>query len=150
LGPSAQGDQGLRVRYRDALGAPAFSASLRARLPQGLEVIDWTQDNATYFRAVRIEKTMMSIILLLIVAVAAFNIVAMLVMVVTDKRTDIAILRTLGTSPRRVMGVFITQGLVIGWAGVALGIVLGRLIAFHVDTIVPFLQHTFGFQIMDS
>ncbi|MGB6486021.1 MAG: lipoprotein-releasing ABC transporter permease subunit [Steroidobacteraceae bacterium] len=147
LGPS---DQGLRVRYRDALDAPAISAALRTRLPRGLEVIDWTQDNADYFRAIRIEKTMMSLILLLIVAVAAFNIVAMLVMVVTDKRTDIAILRTFGASPRRVMGVFLTQGLVIGWLGVALGVALGLLLAFNVDTIVPFLQNTFGFQIFSS
>jgi lipoprotein-releasing system permease protein len=150
LAPSAQSDEGLRVRYRDALAAPTFSAALRARLPQGFEVIDWTQDNADYFRAIRIEKTMMSLILLLIVAVAAFNIVAMLVMVVTDKRTDIAILRTFGTSPRRVMGVFLTQGLVIGWLGVALGIALGLALAFNVDTIVPFLQNTFGFQIFSS
>ena len=105
---------------------------------------DWTQDNANYFRAIRIEKTMMSLILLLIVAVAAFNIVAMLVMVVTDKRTDIAILRTFGAAPRRVMGIFLTQGLVIGWLGVALGVVLGLLLAFNVDTIVPFLEHTFA------
>ena len=150
LGPSGQGDQGLRVRYRDALGAPAFTASLRTRLPHDVQVIDWTQDNADYFRAIRIEKTMMSLILLLIVAVAAFNIVAMLVMVVTDKRTDIAILRTFGASPRRVMGVFLTQGLVIGWLGVALGVALGLVLAFHVDTIVPFLQNTFGFQIFSS
>ncbi|HEX3844415.1 MAG TPA: lipoprotein-releasing ABC transporter permease subunit [Steroidobacteraceae bacterium] len=150
LGPSAQGDQGLRVRYHDALGAPTFSASLRARLPQGFQVIDWTQDNADYFRAIRIEKTMMSLILLLIVAVAAFNIVAMLVMVVTDKRTDIAILRTFGASPRRVMGIFLTQGLVIGWLGVALGVALGLTLAFNVGTIVPFLQSTFGFQIFSS
>jgi len=150
LGPSGQGDQGLRVRYHDALGAPTFSANLRTRLPQGFQVIDWTQDNADYFRAIRIEKTMMSLILLLIVAVAAFNIVAMLVMVVTDKRTDIAILRTFGASPRRVMGVFLTQGLVIGWLGVALGVGLGLVLAFNVDTIVPFLQNTFGFQIFSS
>jgi lipoprotein-releasing system permease protein len=150
LGPAARGDQGLRVRYRNALDAPALSAGLRTRLPKGLEVIDWTQDNADYFHAIRIEKTMMSLILLLIVAVAAFNIVAMLVMVVTDKRTDIAILRTFGASPRRVMGVFLTQGLVIGWLGVALGVALGLALAFNVDTIVPFLQNTFGFQIFSS
>ncbi|MFI4885499.1 MAG: lipoprotein-releasing ABC transporter permease subunit [Steroidobacterales bacterium] len=150
LGAAARADQGLRVRYRDALGAPTFTASLRSRLPHGLEVIDWTQDNADYFRAIRIEKTMMSLILLLIVAVAAFNIVAMLVMVVSDKRTDIAILRTLGASPRRVMGVFLTQGLFIGWLGVALGVALGLALAFNVDTIVPFLQNTFGFQIFSS
>lgn len=150
LGAAAQGDQGLRVRYRDALDAPTFTAGLRTRLPPGLQAIDWTQDNADYFRAIRIEKTMMSLILLLIVAVAAFNIVAMLVMVVTDKRTDIAILRTFGASPRRVMGVFLTQGLVIGWLGVALGVALGLALAFNVDTIVPFLQNTFGFQIFSS
>src|SRR6202011_3205523 len=89
-------------------------------------------------------------ILLLIVAVAAFNIVAMLVMVVTDKRTDIAIVRTFGAEPRRVMGIFITQGLVIGWLGVALGVALGLLLALHVDTIVPFLERTLRFQIMDA
>ena len=150
LGPAARGDEGLRVRYRDALDAPAISARLRARLPRGFQVIDWTQDNADYFHAIRIEKTMMSLILLLIVAVAAFNIVAMLVMVVTDKRTDIAILRTFGASPRRIMGVFLTQGLVIGWLGVALGVGLGLALAYNVRTIVPFLQNTFGFQIFSS
>ena len=86
----------------------------------------------------------------LIVAVAAFNIVAMLVMVVTDKRTDIAIVRTFGAAPPRVMGIFITQGLVIGWLGVLSGIALGLALAFNVGTIVPFLEHTFGFQFMDA
>jgi len=142
--------EGLRVRFHDPLAAPELAARIRALLPGSFSVIDWTVDNASYFRAVRIEKTMMALILLLIVAVAAFNIVAMLVMVVTDKRTDIASLRTFGTSPRRVMGVFVTQGLVIGWFGVLLGITLGVLLARNVDTIVPFLEHTFGFQIMDA
>src|SRR5256884_3684350 len=128
----------------------AVAARLRALLPGGLEVSDWTQDNANYFRAIRIEKTMMSLILLLIVAVAAFNIVAMLVMVVTDKRTDIAIMRTFGAAPARVMGIFITQGLVIGWLGVALGVGLGLELALHVETIVPFLERTFRFQILDA
>ena len=85
----------------------------------------------------------------LIVAVAAFNIVATLVMVVTDKRTDIAILRTLGLSPRGVLAVFMTQGVLIGWVGTALGVGLGLLLAFNVGTIVPFLQNTFGFYILD-
>ena len=88
--------------------------------------------------------------LLLVVGVAAFNIVAMLVMVVTDKRTDIAIVRTFGAAPARVMGIFVTQGLVIGWLGVLLGVVIGVAIALHVDSIVPFLEHTFHFQIMDA
>jgi lipoprotein-releasing system permease protein len=150
LAPDLQGAQGLRIRCDDALAAPRVAERVRAVLPAGFEIIDWTVDHATYFRAVRIEKTMMALILLLIVAVAAFNIVAMLVMVVTDKRTDIAILRTLGASPRRVMSVFITQGLVIGWFGVALGIGLGVLLALNVDVIVPVLEHTFRFQIMDA
>jgi len=150
LGPAGTVSEGLRVRLQDVLAAPAVAARLAAQLPRTLAVSDWTRDNANYFRAIRIEKTMMSLILLLIVAVAAFNIVAMLVMVVTDKRTDIAILRTFGAAPRRVMGIFITQGLVIGWLGVALGTALGLLLALHVDTIVPFLEHTFRFQIMDA
>jgi len=150
LGPPGTVSEGLQVRLADVLSAPQVAAQLRAQLPSALEVSDWTRDNANYFRAIRIEKTMMSLILLLIVAVAAFNIVAMLVMVVTDKRTDIAIMRTFGAAPRRVMGIFITQGLVIGWLGVALGVVLGLLLAFHVDTIVPFLERTFRFQIMDA
>ncbi len=148
LGVAASGE-GLHVRFTDPLAAPRLSERIRAVLPAGLEIIDWTADNAGYFRAIRIEKTMMSLILLLIVAVAAFNIVAMLVMVVSDKRTDIAILRTLGAAPRRVMGVFITQGLVIGWVGVALGIAVGVSLALNVTTIVPALEHTFGFSIMD-
>jgi lipoprotein-releasing system permease protein len=150
LGPEGTASEGLRLRLTDALAAPAIAARVRAALPAGFEVSDWTQDNANYFRAIRIEKTMMSLILLLIVAVAAFNIIAMLVMVVTDKRTDIAIVRTFGAAPRRVMGIFITQGLVIGWLGVALGVVLGLALALNVSTIVPFLEHTFRFQIMDS
>jgi len=150
LSAAGAASEGLQLRLHEALAAPAVAARLRARLPQGFEVSDWTQDNANYFRAIRIEKTMMSLILLLIVAVAAFNIVAMLVMVVTDKRTDIAILRTFGAAPRRVMGIFITQGLVIGWLGVALGVVLGLTLALNVDTIVPFLERTFRFQIMDA
>ena len=148
--PAGGLDQGLRVRYRQALEAPRFSARLRARLPASVRVVDWTQDNAAYFHAIRIEKTMMALILLLIVAVAAFNIVAMLVMVVTDKRTDIAILRTFGASPRRVLAIFLTQGLTIGWLGVALGVALGLALAFHVNAVASFLQHTFGFQIFNS
>ncbi len=150
LGAKGAVSEGLRVRVRDVLSAPAVAARLRTLLPSTFEVSDWTRDNANYFRAIRIEKTMMSLILLLIVAVAAFNIVAMLVMVVTDKRTDIAIVRTFGASPRRVMGIFITQGLVIGWLGVLFGIALGLALAFNVDIIVPFLERTFRFQIMDA
>jgi lipoprotein-releasing system permease protein len=150
LAPGQENGVGLRIRFKDVLATPQLTAQLRKLLPKGFDVTDWTQDNASYFRATRIERTMMSLILFLIVAVAAFNIVAMLVMVVTDKRTDIAILRTFGASPRKVMGVFITQGLVIGWLGVAIGLALGLIIALNVGTIEPFLEHTFGFQIFDA
>src|SRR5581483_6645746 len=150
LVPGQRNGVGLRIRFKDVLQASALSGKLRTLLPKRFEVTDWTQDYASYFRATRSERTMMSLILFLIVAVAAFNIVAMLVMVVTDKRTDIAILRTFGASPRKVLGVFITQGLVIGWLGVVVGLILGLLIAFNVSTIEPFLEHTFGFQIFDS
>jgi lipoprotein-releasing system permease protein len=148
--PGGGAGEGLRIRFHDALSAPVLAAKLRPQLPNDFELFDWTQDNANYFRAVRIEKTMMSLILMMIVGVAAFNIVSMLVMVVTDKRTDIAILRTFGASPRRVMGIFVTQGLVIGWLGVALGLAVGLGVALHVDTIVPFLEQTFHFQIFDA
>jgi lipoprotein-releasing system permease protein len=150
LAPGGGAAEGLRIRFKDALSAAVLSARLRPKLPAEFELFDWTQDNANYFRAVKIEKTMMSLILMMIVGVAAFNIVAMLVMVVTDKRTDIAILRTFGASPRRVMGVFMTQGLVIGWLGVALGLAVGLGIALNIDTLVPFLEQTFHFQIFDA
>jgi lipoprotein-releasing system permease protein len=144
------GGEGLRIWFDNAFDAPKFASDVRKALPKSFEVFDWTQDNASYFRAIRIEKTMMGIILLLIVAVAAFNIVAMLVMVVTDKRTDIAILRTFGVLPRQIMSVFVTQGVVIGWLGVFLGVVLGVTLALNVDVLVPFLERTFRFQILDS
>ncbi|HEX4648763.1 MAG TPA: lipoprotein-releasing ABC transporter permease subunit [Steroidobacteraceae bacterium] len=150
LAPAGSAGEGLRVWVRDVLQAPEVAGRLRALLPNTLEVSDWTRDNADYFRAIRIEKTMMSLILLLIVAVAAFNIVAMLVMVVTDKRTDIAIVRTFGAAPVRVMGIFVTQGLVIGWLGVGLGVALGLALALNVGTIVPFLERTFHFQTFDA
>jgi lipoprotein-releasing system permease protein len=146
---AAAGDMGLRLRFANALNAPALSQGLRRLLPANLQIIDWTADNASYFRAIRIEKTMMSLILLLIVAVAVFNIVAMLVMTVTDKRNDIAILRTLGASPRTVMGVFITQGLVIGWVGVAMGVGLGVLLTVNMSHIEPFLERSLGFHLFD-
>ena len=110
---------------------------------------DWSIENASYFRAVRIEKTMMALILLLIVAVAAFNIVAALVMVVNEKRTDIAILRTVGISPRSIVAVFMTQGMVIGWFGTLLGTALGLILALNVGTIVPFLEGLFGAHVFD-
>ncbi len=143
------GPTGIRLKFDDVLKAPELARSAAARLGPGLHVRDWTEDNEAYFRAIRIEKTMMGLILMLIVAVAVFNIVATLVMVVNDKRTDIAILRTLGLSPRGVVAVFMTQGVLIGWLGTAVGVGLGLALACNVDVIVPFLEQTFGFHFMD-
>jgi len=147
--PTAQAG-GLRLRFDEALDAPAIMPSVRDLAPAGSVARDWTQDNASYFRAIRIEKSMMALILLLIVTVAAFNIVAMLVMVVNDKRTDIAILRTFGASPRRVMGVFVTQGLVIAWLGVLAGVLLGVVLAVNVGSIVPAIEGLLGMRLLDA
>ncbi|MFO1504698.1 MAG: lipoprotein-releasing ABC transporter permease subunit [Steroidobacteraceae bacterium] len=158
LGAARSGSVGLAVQVPDALDAPATAARIRAALPpqdrgadgHGVVVSDWTQEHASYFRAIRIEKTMMALILLLVVGVAAFNIVAMLVMVVTDKRTDIAILRTLGAEPGTMARVFVVQGLVIGWAGVVGGVLLGMAIACNVGPILGFLGRAFGLEVFDS
>jgi lipoprotein-releasing system permease protein len=143
------GPTGIRLKFADVLKAPDLARIAAARLNPKMQVRDWTQENEAYFRAIRIEKTMTGLILMLIVTVAVFNIVATLVMVVNDKRTDIAILRTLGLSPRGVLAVFMTQGVLIGWIGTALGVGLGLALALNVDVIVPFLESTFGFHIMD-
>jgi len=148
--PQAVGAAGLRLRFADALAVPEYMPAVRAAAGPRMLVRDWTEDNAGYFRAIRIEKTMVALILLLIVGVAAFNIVAMLVMVVTDKRTDIAILRTLGAAPGVVLRAFMTQGLVIGWCGVAAGVALGVLVARNVASIAPFLERLFRFKFFDA
>ena len=141
---------GVRIKFDDALAAPALARDLAARLGGSLSVRDWTEDHAAYFHAIRLEKTMMTAILMLIVAVAAFNIVASLVMVVSDKRTDIAILRTLGLSRGAVVAIFMTQGTVIGWLGTGAGVALGLALAFNVDVVVPFIEGLFRFQIFDA
>ena len=140
----------LHVNFKEALGAPRYAATLARQLPAGVQIEDWTVEHASYFRAIRIEKTMVAIILMLIVAVAAFYLVAMLAMVVTDKRTDIAILRTLGTSPRRVMAVFLIQGSVIAWLGVASGVLFGVWIGYYAGAVAAFLERLFRFEIFDS
>ncbi|MCK5325030.1 MAG: FtsX-like permease family protein, partial [Woeseiaceae bacterium] len=143
------GDEVSAVRFRahDVMAAPAIAERLRMRLGD-VHTSDWTIENASYFRAIKLEKTMMSLILSLIIGVAAFNIVASLVMVVTDKTNDIAILRTLGMGPNGVVRVFFVQGAVIGWAGVFVGVLLGVVLAVNVPVIVPVLEQLFGFQIM--
>jgi lipoprotein-releasing system permease protein len=148
--PRPDARMSLHVNFREPLGAPEYAKQLARLLPPGVEIRDWTFDHASYFRAIRIEKTMVAIILMLIVAVAAFYLVAMLAMVVTDKRTDVAILRTLGASPRRVMAVFLIQGSVIAWFGVALGVLLGTLIGHNAGDVAAFLERLFRFEIFDS
>jgi lipoprotein-releasing system permease protein len=138
----------VRFRTEDVMAAPAVARALKSRLGEGYTTSDWTIENGSYFRAIRLEKMMMSLILSLIIGVAAFNIVASLVMVVTDKTTDIAVLRTLGMGPDGVVRVFFVQGAMIGWAGVLIGVLLGIVLALNVPVIVPFLEQTLGFQVM--
>lgn len=140
---------GLRLKFADIFAAPTRTQEIARAFGQAFTTSDWTIENATWFRAVRIEKTMTSVLLTLIVAVAAFNIVAALVMVVNEKRNDIAILRTVGMTPRSVVGAFFVQGLMIGWFGALLGCVLGLLLALNVETIVPFFENLFGVHIFD-
>ncbi|MBP4046035.1 lipoprotein-releasing ABC transporter permease subunit [Chromobacterium violaceum] len=140
---------GVRLRLDDPMLAPQLKAELRPRLPQ-LLVTDWTDTNANYFRAVQIEKRMMTIILTLIVAVAAFNLVSTLVMVVTDKQADIAILRTLGASPGSIMKIFVIQGSVAGVLGTLAGVASGVVIALNLDVIVPVIERIIGTKILSS
>ncbi len=142
------GVSGIRLKIRDLDRAPQIARELAPRVPRGIFLTDWTQQNANYFRAVQIEKRMMFIILTLIIAVAAFNLVSTLVMVVTDKHPDIAILRTLGASPAAIMKVFIVQGVVIGLVGTVAGVVTGIATALNIDVVVPAIEHAFNFQIL--
>jgi lipoprotein-releasing system permease protein len=137
----------LRFRANDVMEAPAIARRIGSS-DTSLKTSDWTIENASYFRAIRIEKMMMSLILSLIIGVAAFNIVASLVMVVTEKTNDIAVLRTLGMGADGVVRVFFVQGAVIGWAGVIAGVALGVVLAIFVPDIAPWLESLFGFQIM--
>jgi lipoprotein-releasing system permease protein len=140
--------QGVAVRLADPLAIERFRADSRRALDPGMEYSDWAVDHRNLFTAIHIEKMMMRIILMFIVAVAAFNIVASLMMVVIDKRKDIAILRTYGLEPRRVSRIFLVQGAAIGFLGIVLGVALGLVCAFNIDVIVPWLETTFHFKVM--
>lgn len=146
----AIGDEVTAVRFRadDVMEASVIAQRLRDASNGELVTSDWTVENASYFRAIRVEKMMMSLILSLIIGVAAFNIVASLVMVVTDKTNDIAILRTLGMKASGVVRIFFVQGAVIGWTGVIFGVALGVIVAINIPVIVPVLEQMFGFRIM--
>ncbi|WP_157669542.1 lipoprotein-releasing ABC transporter permease subunit [Chitinibacter sp. GC72] len=140
---------GVRVKLDDLFQARQVAREINRSLPE-LIVADWSQENPSYFRAVEIEKRMMFIILTLIVAVAAFNLVSTLVMVVTDKQADIAILRTLGASPASIMKIFLVQGAMSGVIGTASGVVGGVLVALNIGTIVPFIERLIGSQILSA
>jgi lipoprotein-releasing system permease protein len=140
---------GLRLKYADIFAAPRLSGDLGDSLGPDFRVSDWSKENATYFRAVRIERTMIALILMLVIAVAAFNTISALVMVVNEKRTDIAILRTYGITPRAVIAVFMIQGVVIGWFGTLVGCGLGVLLAFYAGPIVAFVEGLSGANLFD-
>ena len=147
----AENVSGIRLKLDDLFLAPEVSRDLAVRLSnqsQALYLTDWTQEHANFFRAVQMEKRVMFIILALIVAVAAFNIVSTLVMAVTDKRADIAIMRTFGASPRSIMAIFMVQGALIGVLGTLIGAGFGVLIALNISTIVPFIEHLFHVQFL--
>ena len=139
-----EGPTGIRLKIKNLHDARIVAWTLAPTLSAGMAIRDWTQQNRTWFAAVQVEKRMMFIILTLIVAVAAFNLVSTLVMSVTDKRADIAILRTLGASPGSIMGVFMMQGAMVGVIGTLSGLFLGLLIAFNIDVIVPALETLFN------
>jgi lipoprotein-releasing system permease protein len=139
---------GLRLRINDMQRAPQVALDLSRVLSGDLLIRDWSKQNRNWFAAVQTEKKMMFIILTLIIAVAAFNLVSTLVMTVTDKQADIAILRTLGASPRSIMKIFMIQGALVGLLGTAVGVGLGVLIALNVDVIVPFIERLLGMQFL--
>lgn len=139
---------GLRLKITDMQQAPEVAMQLSTVMTGNVLIRDWSRQNRTWFAAVQTEKRMMFIILTLIIAVAAFNLVSTLVMTVTDKQADIAILRTIGASPRSIMKVFMIQGAIVGLIGTALGVGLGVLVALNVDVIVPFIERLLGVQFL--
>ena len=141
---------GVRLKLADLLESREVARELYQSLGGDLAISDWTRSHANFFRAVEIEKRMMFIILTLIVTVAAFNVISTLVMVVTEKQSDIAILRTLGATPRSVMKIFVVQGAVIGVLGTILGVVGGILLALNIDVVVPFLERLLRIQFLSK
>ena len=141
---------GVRLKLDDLFQAPKVARELTRSLDQNVLVSDWTRSHANFFRAVQIEKNMMFIILSLIVAVAAFNIVSTLVMAVQEKQADIAILRTLGASPASIMKIFLVQGTVIGFIGLGMGVAGGVSLALNIDVVVPALERVLGIQFLSK
>lgn len=141
---------GLNIKTDDMFHAPAISHAIQQQLMWGYQVYDWTYRHANFFKAIKMEKRVMFVILTLIVAVAAFNIVSTLVMVVTDKQADIAILRTLGATPKVIMEIFIIQGTFIGVLGTILGLIGGISLALNIETLVPAIEHLFNTKFISS
>ncbi len=141
---------GIRLKLTDMMRAQRVARELSAELPGFFRVRDWTQQHANFFRAVQTEKTVMFIILSLIIAVAAFNIISTLVMVVTDKQADIAILKTMGLGPRRIMGIFIIQGSLIGVIGTVLGVILGIILALNVESVVAAVERLLSIEFLSA
>ena len=139
---------GLRLKVADIERAPLTGREIAATMPRDTFVTDWTQQNVNYFRAVQIEKRMMFIILTLIIAVAAFNLVSTLVMAVTEKQPDIAILRTLGASPGSIMQIFVVQGTIIGLVGTLIGVAGGIVTALNIEAIIGGIERAFNFQVL--
>ena len=144
------GVTGIRLALKDPLQAPQIVREIAVALGGGFYVSDWTRNHANFFRSIEITKSMMFVILLMIVAVAAFNIVATLVMIVKEKQTDIAILRTLGAGPRNVLAAFAVQGVLIGLAGTLLGAVLGIVLSRNLESLVSALERLLGTQFLDA
>ena len=144
------GVSGVRLKLDDLFAAPAVARELARTMRTDAELRDWTQSHANFFRAVQIEKRVMFIILTLIVAVAAFNIVSAQVMLVTDKQADIAILRTLGASPASILTIFVIQGALIGVIGTMIGVTGGVALALNVETVVPAIERTLGVTFLDK
>ena len=141
---------GLKLKINDIYAAPALAAALQEELGEAYEVGNWTEQFGEFFQAVKMEKTMMFMILLLIIAVAAFNLVSSLVMVVNDKQADIAILRTMGATPKTILAIFIVQGMLIGSVGTLIGLIGGVILASNATVIVSSLQSFLGVQLLSS
>jgi lipoprotein-releasing system permease protein len=141
---------GLRLKLDNVFNAQSVAVAIAEKMGGGFYVDDWTRKHANFFRSIALTKSMMFLILLLVVAVAAFNVIATLVMVVKDKQSDIAILRTLGATPRQIMKVFIVQGTLIGLVGVAIGIIGGTLLAWNLESLIHGLESLFDTHFMDA
>jgi lipoprotein-releasing system permease protein len=145
-----EGVTGLRLKLANVFAAPTLAVDIARQLGGGFYVDDWTRKHANFFRSIALTKSMMFLILLLVVAVAAFNVIATLVMVVKDKQSDIAILRTLGATPRQIMKIFIVQGTLIGVVGVLIGIGLGTLLSWNLETLIHGLESLLDTRFMDA